>query len=99
MDPDPVTHAQIPTIEDKLMFCLQLFPFCDDEAIRRTQVYISTKPYAKTIALLYCETGGMKGSNTDGHYALIKNCSPFMADIKAANGHSLHWCKKSLGHF
>ena len=95
----PVTHDQIPTIEDKLKICINLFTFWDDEGRARTPVYISNKPYTNNIDLLYWETGGADENNSEGHYAWIKNFSAFMADIKAAKGHKLHWCKKCLGHF
>ena len=41
--PYPVTHDQIPAIEDKLKVCINLFPLWDDEGQARTPVSISTK--------------------------------------------------------
>ena len=51
--PYPVTHNQIPAIEDKLKVCINLFTFWDDEGKARTPIYISTKLYPNMIDLLY----------------------------------------------
>ena len=56
--------------------CINLFTFWDDEGMARTPVYISSKPYANTIDLLYWETGEKDGTNSDGHYAWIKTSQP-----------------------
>ena len=73
----------------------------EDERKARTPVYISTKLYPNTMDLLYWETGGttVPNESNKGHYACIMNLSAFMADVKAAKGHNLPWCKKCLAHF
>ena len=79
--------------------CINLFPFCDDELMARSPVYMSSQPYANTVDLLYCETGENDGTNSDGHYVLIKYFSAFMWDIKVASGNQLLWRKKGFRHF
>ena len=82
----PVTHNQIPAIEDKLKLSINLFTFWDDKGQARNRIYISNKPYQNTNDLLYGEATGRDATNSDevyGHYAWIKNINAFMADIKA----------------
>ena len=93
----PVTINQIPEIEDQVQVCINVFTFWDDEGRARTPVYISSKPYNKTIDLLYWEAADQV--KEPGHYAWIKNFSAFMGDVPAAKGNTLHWCKKCLAHF
>jgi len=83
----PVGIADIPAIEDSLEVRINVFSFFDDEGRARFPMYVSKKPHAKCIDLLYWEE----------HYAWIRSFDRFMADMGKKN--RLFWCKACLGHF
>lgn len=84
----PIGPSEIPSIEDQLEICINIFSFYDDEGRARYPIYVSKKNFQKTIDLLYW----------DEHYAWIKSFCRFMAGI-SKNGHRLLWCRRCLCHF
>ena len=83
----PVEVTDIDAIEEILHIQINIFSFYDDEGRSRFPVRVNKKPYVKVVDLLHW----------NDHYAWIKSFPSFMADL--VQKHTLHWCRKCLGHF
>jgi hypothetical protein len=84
----PVEPRDVPSIEDRLELCINIFSFFDDEGKGRFPLYVSKKQYQSSVDLLYW----------DGHYALITSFDRLMCDVTRMKVRKFI-CRRCFGHF